>query len=79
MDPALVGSAFQDAKKHFHLSFLLIIIWSVDTFTSSSEMTSQFTIEIKEFQYFFGLLVEGSGSVQITTDPDPGGLKTYGF
>ncbi len=30
------------------------------------------------FSYYFCLMMEGSGSVQITTDPDPGAPKTYG-
>jgi hypothetical protein len=30
------------------------------------------------FSSIFGLLMQGSGSVQIITDPDPGGPKTYG-
>ncbi len=29
------------------------------------------------FSHYFCLMVEGSGSVQIMTDPDPGGPKIY--
>jgi hypothetical protein len=36
--------------------------------------------KIVEIRIFFYLLMEehGSGAVQIMTDPDPGGPKTYG-
>jgi hypothetical protein len=33
------------------------------------------TVEIKVFSTFFGLLMGGSWSVQIITDPDPEGAK----
>ncbi len=43
---------------------------------SHKEFTKQ--VEIKFFHTFFCSIMEGSGSVQILTEQDPGGPKTYG-
>jgi hypothetical protein len=78
-DHAIVVSDLQDGnltllfcllpyclKRHFH-HFSKIKSHKEDTNSSN-----------QGFSYYFCLLIEGSGSVPCTTDPDPGGPKTYG-
>ncbi len=45
-----------------------------------NQIRSNKTVGIKVLPIFFGLMIEGSGSVPLTNnlDPDPGGPKTYG-
>jgi hypothetical protein len=46
--------------------------------TSYEEDLKVKTVEIKVFLDFFLIVGRFPGSVQIITDPDPGGQKTYG-
>jgi hypothetical protein len=52
---------------HLHLSSKL---------KSHEEIAKQYNLRF--FLLIFCLMIEGSVSVQIMTDPDPGGLKTHG-
>jgi hypothetical protein len=82
-DSALFFSRFQDANKKnkFFIGFLLYYLLTEGTFTSvftdNKQIRSHKIVEIRVFLNFFCLLMEGSGprsgSVQIITDPDPGG------
>jgi hypothetical protein len=45
-------------------------------FKGKKSKRSNKIVEFKVFHTF--LLVDGSGSVEIMTDPEPGGSKTYG-
>jgi hypothetical protein len=51
-------------------------------FKDKKSKRSHKTVEIKIFLYYFCLMIEGSGSGSIPltngSDPDPGGIKTYG-
>jgi hypothetical protein len=50
----------------------------VSGFENAKTLRSHKTVEIKDFRNRSCLLIEGFGSVQIITDPDPGGPKlTY--
>jgi hypothetical protein len=54
--------------------------FTVCTIHQSSKLKCQKNSRITVFLTFFCMLMEksGSGSVQVMTDPDPGGAKTYG-
>jgi hypothetical protein len=63
-------------KNKFFYNFFCILFFN-GSFTSVFNRSHK-TVEIKGFSYFFCLIMEGSGSIQITTDPDPEGPRTYG-
>jgi hypothetical protein len=81
LDPAIFVSDFQDANKEFFFSIFFSYcflhcryIFQPSKIKSHKEVTKQ---QKSRFFHIFCLLMEGSGSVQIITDTDPGGLKTY--
>jgi hypothetical protein len=70
-------------KESFSLKFFLLITYSskfTSVFKDSKLLISHKTVEIQVYLNFLACCWNdtGSGSVQIITDPDPGGLKAYG-
>jgi hypothetical protein len=60
-------------KNMFVFRFLLI---TFGTFTLKNRVIKKSQNSRNQgFSHFFHLMMEGSGSVQIITDPDPGGPK----
>ncbi len=77
-------SGFQDAnKKLAFLRFFAYCFFKAHLHQFSKRKKSENSIN-QGFSYFFCMIMEGSGSrsrsgsVQIMSDPDPGGLKVYG-
>ncbi len=54
------------------------LLLTVGTFASVLTIKMSQTVKIIGFLKFVCLFLEVSGTIQITTDPDPGGAKTYG-
>jgi hypothetical protein len=81
-DPALFVSGFQDAKKNNFFSMFFCLLHLERAFTSFfKDKKSHKTLKNSTnqgFSYFLCLIMEGSGSVQIMMDLDPGGQKNYG-
>ncbi len=58
--------------------FLQYLLLNVGIIISDNKLFRNLnTVEIKVFSKLFCLLMERSGSVQIITNPDSGGPKTY--
>jgi hypothetical protein len=78
-DPALSADFMMPTKTIFSTSFLLRHIYiSLQRLQVIKKLER---VEIKVFHNYFSLLMEGSGTeyVQIITDPDPKGPKTYRY
>jgi hypothetical protein len=79
-DPALFVCDFQEANKKKIFAYYFLQVY----FYQSSKLLKVKPLNNRNqgFSSLFCLLMEGSeagsGSVQIITDPDPGGPKTYG-
>jgi len=75
-DPDLFFIGFQVAK----IFFGLITLITVGIFTSAFKDKRLFrNLNTAEIKFFFNVLMKGSGSVQIITNPDSGSPKTYEF
>ncbi len=65
-------------KISFFASYFLKVCTFTSVFKEKKSKRSHNVMEIKVFPYLFCLLMEGSGSLQKLTNPDPGGPKTSG-
>jgi hypothetical protein len=69
-DPSLIASHFEDGYRKIiiFLQIFFCLLLSVGTFTSVQVIKKSQNSRNQGFSYFFSLLMEGSGSVQIITD-----------
>ncbi len=81
LDTALFYSDFQGVYKmgFFPPSLLFIIAYITEGTVHLYQSLKSHKGRNQRFFQFFGLLMEGSESVQIIMDPEPGGPKAYGF
>ncbi len=77
LDPALFVIGIQDDNKKKVVFLIAFIGTFTPVFKDNKAWGSHKTLQIKFFLNLFGLLMEGFWSVQIVTDPDPGGLRIY--
>jgi hypothetical protein len=75
-DPVFFVRDLQEGK-FFAKYFLEVHLHNFAKIKSHKEVTKYSVVGIEVFLTIFCLMIEGSGSIPLTTDPDPGDPKTY--